>query len=173
MNRFAAMHDCPLLTIRARMAVFTAASMSAEGMTINGSLPPSSSTLFLICFAAAEATLAPAADTLPDGFYRYPTIAAGTIVFASEGDLWKVPAAGGVAMRLPAYEGEEKFAALSPDDGELRGLLRECLAFEPRRRPTHTQLIARARALAHGGESLVAWAARHVAEGTDVVGEVG
>jgi tricorn protease len=56
-----------------------------------------------------------AADTPPDGFYRYPTIAAGTIVFASEGDLWKVPAAGGVALRLTAYEGEEKFPALSPD----------------------------------------------------------
>ena len=56
-----------------------------------------------------------AADTPPDGFYRYPTIAGGTIVFASEGDLWKVTAAGGVAMRLTAYEGEEKWPALSPD----------------------------------------------------------
>jgi len=67
--------------------------------------------------AALTGPVAPAraADTPPDGFYRYPTIAAGTIAFASEGDLWKVPAAGGVAMRLTAYEGEEKFAALSPD----------------------------------------------------------
>jgi len=56
-----------------------------------------------------------AADTPPDGFYRYPTIAGGTIVFASEGDLWKVTAAGGVAMRLTAYEGEEKWPALSSD----------------------------------------------------------
>jgi len=56
-----------------------------------------------------------AADTPPDGFYRYPTIAKGTIVFASEGDLWKVPVGGGVAMRLTAYEGEEKFPRLSPD----------------------------------------------------------
>jgi tricorn protease len=56
-----------------------------------------------------------ASDTPPDGFYRYPTIAKGTIVFASEGDLWKVPSAGGVAMRLTAYEGEEKFPQLSPD----------------------------------------------------------
>jgi tricorn protease len=57
----------------------------------------------------------PAADTLPDGFYRYPTIGGGAIVFASEGDLWKVPAAGGTAMRLTAYEGEEAFPKLSPD----------------------------------------------------------
>jgi len=56
-----------------------------------------------------------AADTPPDGFYRYPTIAKGMIVFASEGDLWKVPAAGGVAQRMTAYEGDEKFPQLSPD----------------------------------------------------------
>src|SRR5262245_26429261 len=70
-----------------------------------------------VLFAAFVALPAPprAADTPPDGFYRYPTIAAGTIVFASEGDLWKVPASGGVALRLTAYEGEEKFPALSPD----------------------------------------------------------
>src|SRR5215510_13522391 len=63
--------------------------------------------------AAADAP--GAGDTPPDGFYRYPSIAAGVIVFASEGDLWRVPAAGGTAMRLTAYEGEEKFVALSPD----------------------------------------------------------
>jgi tricorn protease len=52
---------------------------------------------------------------LPDGFYRYPTIGGGTIVFAAEGDLWKVPVAGGVALRLTAFEGEEAFPKLSPD----------------------------------------------------------
>ncbi|HZM70240.1 MAG TPA: S41 family peptidase [Candidatus Cryosericum sp.] len=56
-----------------------------------------------------------AADTPPDGFYRYPTIAQGAIVFAAEGDLWKVPASGGVALRLTSFEGEEKFPKLSPD----------------------------------------------------------
>ena len=64
---------------------------------------------------------------------------------------------------------DERLAALH--DSELRALLRDCLAFEPARRPTIAQLIAHARAMAHGGESLPAWAARHVAEGTDVVGE--
>ncbi|MGH9866906.1 MAG: hypothetical protein ACREAA_01910 [Candidatus Polarisedimenticolia bacterium] len=54
------------------------------------------------------------ADTA-DGFYRYPTIAGDTVVFASEGDLWKVSASGGVAQRLTAFEGEEKFPQLSPD----------------------------------------------------------
>jgi tricorn protease len=56
-----------------------------------------------------------AAEALPDGFYRYPTIGGGTIVFAAEGDLWKVPVAGGVALRLTAFEGEEAFPKLSPD----------------------------------------------------------
>ncbi len=57
----------------------------------------------------------PAAESLPDGFYRYPTIGGGAIVFAAEGDLWKVPVGGGVALRLTAYEGEEAFPKLSPD----------------------------------------------------------
>jgi hypothetical protein len=65
--------------------------------------------------AARAAEGAPTAGTPPDGFYRYPSIAKGTVVFASEGDLWKVPATGGVAMRLTAYEGEEKWSAISPD----------------------------------------------------------
>src|SRR5262249_17664639 len=59
-----------------------------------------------------------AADTLPDGFYRYPAVGAGMIVFASEGDLWKVPLAGGatprVAMRLTAPDGQERFPRISP-----------------------------------------------------------
>lgn len=50
-----------------------------------------------------------------DGFYRFPSIGGGIIVFASEGDLWKVPAAGGVAQRLTTHEGEEKFPRVSPD----------------------------------------------------------
>jgi len=54
-------------------------------------------------------------ENLPDGFYRYPSIGGGAIVFAAEGDLWKVPVAGGTALRLTAYEGEECFPKMSPD----------------------------------------------------------
>src|SRR5260221_2603121 len=56
-----------------------------------------------------------AAETMPGGFFLYPAIGARTIVVASEGDLWKVPATGGVALRLTAHEGEEKFPKISPD----------------------------------------------------------
>src|SRR5262245_12176026 len=72
------------------------------------------SAALLIACAIGSLSFA-AIDTPPDGFYRFPSISRGTIIFASEGDLWKVPATGGVAMRLTAYEGEEKFSQISPD----------------------------------------------------------
>src|SRR5690349_9253069 len=71
--------------------------------------------LFLLALLVLSSTAARSADTLPDGFYRYPTIGGGAIVFAAEGDLWKVPVTGGVALRLTAFEGEEAFPKLSPD----------------------------------------------------------
>ena len=48
MNLFAAMQDCPSFWTRALTAVLTASSRSADGITMNGSLPPSSITVGLI-----------------------------------------------------------------------------------------------------------------------------
>src|ERR1043166_2976356 len=64
MKRFAAMHDWPLLIVRALTAVVIASSRLAEGITMNGSLPPSSSTVFLICLPAMLATLAVSGNEL-------------------------------------------------------------------------------------------------------------
>ena len=60
MKRLAAMHDWPLLTMRAFTAVSTARGRSALGSTMNGSLPPSSSTVFLRCLPAAPRRRCPA-----------------------------------------------------------------------------------------------------------------
>ena len=50
-----------------------------------------------------------------EGYYRYPAIHGDTVVFVSEGDLWKVPVTGGTAVRLTTHPGYESMPALSPD----------------------------------------------------------
>jgi len=46
---------------------------------------------------------------------RFPDIHGDTVVFSYGGDLWKVSAAGGTAIRLTAHPGQELFAKFSPD----------------------------------------------------------
>ncbi len=51
----------------------------------------------------------------PVGYYRQPTLHKETIVFVSEGDLWKVSDQGGVATRLTSHAGDEALPAIAPD----------------------------------------------------------
>ncbi|MGH7541377.1 MAG: S41 family peptidase, partial [Gemmatimonadota bacterium] len=53
------------------------------------------------------------------GFYRHPTLHAGTIVFAAEGDLWRVPLEGGLAQRLTTHHSEETDPTISPGGATL------------------------------------------------------
>ena len=51
----------------------------------------------------------------PRGYYRFPALTKDTILFTAEGDLWSVPATGGLARRLTTHPGAETQAAISPD----------------------------------------------------------
>ena len=66
--------------------------------------------------AVLAAVLAPTgSEAGTTGYYRQPSIAHGSIVFIAEGDLWKVPLAGGVARRLTTHPGLESLPSVSPD----------------------------------------------------------
>jgi tricorn protease len=49
------------------------------------------------------------------GYYRDPAIHGDTIVFAAEGDLWRVGVDGGAAQRLTTHPENEQSPAISPD----------------------------------------------------------
>ncbi len=51
----------------------------------------------------------------PTHLLRFPDIHGDTVVFSYGGDLWRVGAEGGTAVRLTAHPGVELFAKFSPD----------------------------------------------------------
>lgn len=71
-----------------------------------------------LCLAAAIglAILSVSAQPTP-AFLSHPTLSpdGNTLVFSYEGDLWKVSAAGGQALRLTAMPGDETVPRISPD----------------------------------------------------------
>src|SRR5581483_3521571 len=64
----------------------------------------------LVSLSAASATTAADARLL-----RFPGIHGDRVVFTYAGNLYAVPAAGGVARRLTNHDGFEMFARFSPD----------------------------------------------------------
>jgi tricorn protease len=61
----------------------------------------------------------PAHAQTPQGYHRFPALHGDTVVFTSEGDLWRVGTSGGVAQRITSHPGTESHAAVSPDGTTL------------------------------------------------------
>lgn len=69
-------------------------------------------TAFVLVFFPA---IAPDLSAEEARLLRFPTIHGDAIVFTYAGNLYTVPANGGVARRLTSHEGNEMFARFSPD----------------------------------------------------------
>lgn len=89
--------------------------------------------------APSDAAAAPAEARL----LRFPDIHGDAVVFSHAGDLWSVPASGGMARRLTSGDGLELFPCFSPDgkwiaftgqyDGSLDVYVMPASGGEPRR----------------------------------------
>ncbi|MEW5982271.1 MAG: PDZ domain-containing protein [Acidobacteriota bacterium] len=74
----------------------------------------------IVMSAAIPAVIAaPAAAQVDARMFRYPDVSASQIAFVYAGDVWTVPKAGGVAMRLSSPAGEESFPRFSPDGSRI------------------------------------------------------
>ena len=138
MNRLPAIQDWPAFCTRACTATDTARSRSADGRTMNGSLPPSSRTTFLPTAPAWAATARPA-PTLP------VSVTAATRRSAMTAGTWSVPINS--VWRTPS--GAPARRIRSSRRSAVRGTLGACL-----RRPTLPAITAgaRNRATCHRGK---------------------
>lgn len=75
--------------------------------------------LALALFACPSLAQTPAEQGGTLGFYRFPAIHGDVVVFAAEGDLWRVGVGGGVAQRLTTHPAEETDPTISPDGKTL------------------------------------------------------
>ena len=57
--------------------------------------------------------------TAQEGYYRYPTLNDQALIFASEGDLWRLEQGKSQAQRLTTHAEEESHAFLSPDGNQV------------------------------------------------------
>ena len=69
--------------------------------------------LFVSLIASCQLLAATSAAAAP-AYFRHPTLHGDTVVFTSEGDLWRVSVDGGVATRLTTHAEQETHAAFSP-----------------------------------------------------------
>ena len=69
-------------------------------------------TVLCLLVAAGTATPQPADEAR---LLRFPAIHGDAVVFTYAGNLYTVPATGGIARRLTSHDGFEMFARFSPD----------------------------------------------------------
>ncbi|MBU6395095.1 MAG: PD40 domain-containing protein [Sphingomonadales bacterium] len=69
--------------------------------------------------AALWSAILPFAARADSGFYQYPVAHGETLVFASEGDLWRAETSGGTAIRLTNHLEEESYPRISPDGQQI------------------------------------------------------
>ena len=69
----------------------------------------------LVLLISSRLAIAAAAEAPEARLLRFPDIHGDVVVFVYGGDVWRVAASGGDALRLTSHEGVELFPKLSPD----------------------------------------------------------
>lgn len=70
---------------------------------------------FIAAAALVSVSVFGAASAQDRGYYQSPALHDDTLIFASEGDLWRAPVSGGTAVRLTTHPEVESTPMISPD----------------------------------------------------------